>query len=188
MKADPYWNIPFTEPFRWDGGFKTSMRPLLRTLLPVASEAEALLLYAVFNFDAVQDPNAAHVPEDRMRAGAGGLLRLLEQTAPRLIVAMERRSYALLKATITENHYAIGSPDEFPIALSIYGNPRRFHRRIYGFRIGKGGPLEGTVVVRLPQHPARMFTDSYAAACGASVYQTFLKLRNATPGKTGNEK
>src|SRR5437667_7095881 len=176
--ACPLWNKPFTDPFHWGGGFKQSMRPLLNTLMPEATEAEATLLYAVYNFDSVQDPHANHVMEESMTKGSSAVLSLLERSAPRLIVPMERRSFDVLPMTLRRGGYDLGMNDEFPLlaAIPIYDSSRRFHRKIFGFRIGGASPLKGSVAARLPQHPAHILRADYAAACGKAVRNLFEQL------------
>ena len=61
--GSPLWNKPFTDPFlRWGSGFKKSMKPLLRMLMPEASETEAPFLYAAYNLDSVEERHAERVP------------------------------------------------------------------------------------------------------------------------------
>src|SRR5436309_4460360 len=45
-EAEPLWNQPFTAPFGWGGGFPRSIPTLLAALMPEATEADRLLLYA----------------------------------------------------------------------------------------------------------------------------------------------
>jgi len=180
--ASPLWNKPFTDPFHWGGGFKQSMRPLVSTLMPEATEPEATLLYAVYNFDSVQDPHANHVPEASMRKGSSAVLSLLEKSPPRLIVPMESRSYEKLREALVERErgYEVVMNNEFPIMISIYNNSKRFHRKILGFRIDGVGPLKGSVVVRLPQHPAKILRADYATACGKAARNLFEQLAAAS--------
>jgi hypothetical protein len=154
------------------------MRPLLSTLIPEASETEATLLYAVYNFDSVQDPHASHVPTENMRKGSSGVLSLLEKSPPRLIVPMESRSFELLREVLLQREYDLGMTNEFPlpVPILIYDNPKRLHRRIFGFRIEGAGPLRGSVVVRLPQHPAKILRADYATACAKPVRNLFEQL------------
>ncbi len=179
--ASPRWNRPFTDPFTppfWGGGFKQSMQPLLRTLMPEATEAESTLLYAVYNFDSIQNPQASRVPSESMKRGAPGLLSLLEKSPPRLIVPMERRSFDVLRDELPQRGYKRTENYQFPIPIpiSIYGNPKRFHRNIFGFRIDGTGPLKESVVVKLPQHPAKIFRADYATECGKVVRDLFERL------------
>jgi hypothetical protein len=179
--ASPRWNEPFTEPFTqpWGGGFKRSMPALLRSLIPEATAADRTFLYAVYNFDSIQNPQAKQVPFARMRKGVRGVLSLLETSPPRLIVPMERRSFYLLKDGLGQSGYDLGVNHEFPISIPIYNNPRRFHRKIFGFKINGRGPLKGSVAVGLPQHPAKILRVDYATACAKAVRDLFEQLAGA---------
>lgn len=174
-EAEPLWNQPFTAPFGWGGGFPRSMPTLLAALLPEAAEADRLLLYAVYNLDSVQNPEASEVPLDRMRRGAPHIVSLLESAPPRLIVPMESICFGVLNDALREHGYDFRR-DGFPISISIYDNPKRLHRSISGFRIRGKGPLTGSIVVKLPQHPAKILRPDYAAKCGEAVRKLFEEL------------
>jgi len=60
--------------------------------------------------------------------------------------------------------------------ISIYGNPKGFHRNILGFRIDGTGPLKESVVPKLPQHPAKIFRADYATECGKVVRDLSKRL------------
>jgi hypothetical protein len=136
------------------------------------------LLYAVYNFDSVQNPQASRVPSESMKRGAPGLLSLLEKSPPRLIVPMERRCFDVLRDELPQRGYKRAENYQFPIPIpiSIYGNPKRFHRNIFGFGIDGTGPLKESVVVKLPQHPAKIFRADYATECGKVVRDLFEQL------------
>jgi hypothetical protein len=81
------------------------MPALLVALMPEAAEADRLLLYAVYNLDSIQNPDASDVPLDRMREGAPHIVSLLESAPPRLIVPMERRSFDVLRDELRQRGY-----------------------------------------------------------------------------------
>lgn len=176
--AAPLWNKPFTDPFHWAGGFRQSIKPLLSVLMPEANETEAPFLYAVYNLDSVQESHGNQVPLERMKKGVSGVLSLLEKSPPRLIVPMEKACFDILREALVQRGYDFGTNDEFPLPLpiAIYNNPKRLHRKISGFRIDGAGALKGSIVVRLPQHPAKILRADYAAACGKAVRNLFERL------------
>jgi hypothetical protein len=149
--------------------------------MPEASETEAALLYAVYNLDSIQDPHANHVPIERMRKGAPAVLSLLEKSPPRLIVPMEKECAKILREALVRRGYHLGTNDEFllPVPIPIYNNPKRLHRKLCGFRIQGGGPLKDAVVIRLPQHPAKILRADYVTACGKAVRNVFEQLAAA---------
>ena len=176
--ASPLWNKPFTDPFHWGGGFKQSMRPLLSTLMPEASETEATLLYAVYNLDSIQEPHANCVPIERMRGGCPAVISLLEKSPPRLIVPMERECFQVLQEGL--HRYTFSRNNEFALSepIRIY-DTKKLHRKMWGFRVEGDGPLAGCIVIKLPQHPAKMLRADYATACGKAVRNLFEQLAAA---------
>ena len=184
-EASPRWNEPFTDPFTspWGGGFKASMPSLLRVLMPEATEAERPFLYAVYNLDSVQKSRAPDVPEERMREGVKAIISLLEQSPPRLIVPMESLSFNRFKEALREHGYDVGPNNAFLISVPIYDNPKgaqKFHRALSGFRIAGNGALNDSIVVRLSQHPAHIFTAAYAERCAKAVRSLFERLAEPT--------
>jgi hypothetical protein len=177
--ASPLWNKPFTDPFHWGGGFKQSMRPLLSTLMPEASETEATLLYAVYNLDSIQEPHANRVPIERMREGCPAVISLLEKSPPRLIVPMERECFQVLQEGLRGYNFSTNNEFPLPVPIPIYNNPKRLHRKICGFRVEGDGPLAGSVVIRLLQHPAKILRADYGTACGKTVRDLFERLAAA---------
>jgi hypothetical protein len=178
--ASPLWNKQFTDPFHWGGGFKQSMRPLLSTLMPQASETEATLLYAVYNLDSIQEPHANRVPIERMREGCPAVISLLEKSPPRLIVPMEGECFKVLQEGLRRYNFNTKNEFPLPVPIAIYNNPKRLHRKICGFRIEGAGPLREAVVIRLPQHPAKILRTDYATACGKAVRNLFEQLAEAS--------
>jgi len=123
------------------------------------------------NLDSVQESHANQVPLERMKKGAPGVVSLLEKSPPRLILPIEKACIDVLREALVQRGYDLGTNDEFPLAvpIAIFNNPKRLHHKLSGFRIDGAGPLKGSVVVRLPQHPAHIFRANYATACGKAV-------------------
>jgi hypothetical protein len=177
-EAEPVWNKPFTAPFRWGRGFTKSMKTLLDNLMPEAPETDRAFLYAVYNFDSVENSRASQVPIESMKKGAPRLLSLLEESPPRLIVPMEKRCFEELRCILLQHRYDLAMINE-PIAIPIYDNPKgaqKFHESLIGCRIAGNGPLNGSIVVRLPQHPAHIFSAAYAERCAKAVRGLFERL------------
>jgi hypothetical protein len=178
--AEPLWNKSFTAPFHWAGGFKQSMRPLLSTLMPEASDTEATFLYAVYNLDSIEEPHANRVPIERMREGCPAVVSLLEKSPPRLIVPMEKECFKVLQEGLQGYSFETNNQLPLPVPIQIYKNAKRLHRKICGFRIEGAGPLRSSVVIKLPQHPAKILRADYAAACGKAVRNLFEQVAEAS--------
>ena len=168
----PLWDTPFLEPFSgWSAGFRASLKPLVETIVGLSLAAGGSKLYTFVNFHWQQNPDAASVPADRMQSGASSVLKVLVQIRPRVIVAMEQKSYNLLIRTLKDAGYTISCPD---VSAFIEINEKgRAHRSMQGCRIEGEGPLSQVLVVRSPQHPARMYNVPYAYRCARAI-RTFI--------------
>ncbi len=164
----PLWDTPFLEPFsEWSAGFRASLKPLVETIVGRSLAAGGSKLYTFVNFHWQQNPDATSVPSDGMQSGASAVLTVLVQIRPRVIVAMEKKSYDLLIRTLKDAGYTISCPDA---SVFIEINDRGCaHRFMQGFRIDGEGPLSKVLVVRSPQHPARMYNVPYAYRCARAI-------------------
>ena len=175
-KADPRWNSSFRDPMTsWSQGFKASLEILLETLLNRSVKDGADRLFAVFNFDSVQCSESRRVPEQNMKKGAKGVVDLLETTRPRLIVPMDKSCFYLLKTILSASGYHASTDEPFSVKIPIYTSPK-IHRQLFGFRILGNGPLRGSVVIKSPQHPARIFREDYAMACAKPMRKLLESL------------
>ena len=167
--GEALWNKDFLEPFsKWSGGFTTSLQVLVETIVGRSVEQGAGRLYGVANFDWVQNPDCARVPEERMKAGVPHVLRVLDQARPKVIVTLEERAHDLLEGTLCER-YQLPKPETQKVFIRI-GTPRQgAHRAMRAFGISGAGPLSGSIVVKSPQHPAHIFTRDYAIRCARAV-------------------
>jgi hypothetical protein len=176
-KADPRWNSSFRDPMTsWSPGFKVSLQILLETLLNRSVKDGADRLFAVFNFDSVQCSESRRVPEQNMKKGAKGVVDLLEATRPRVIVPMDKSCFDLLKTILSANRYQASTDESFSVKIPINSSPKKIHRQLFGFRILGNGPLRGSVVIKSPQHPARIFRGDYAMACAKHMRKLLENL------------
>ena len=164
----PLWDTPFLGPFsEWSAGFRASLKPLVETIVGLPLADGGSKLYTFVNFHWQQNPDATSVPPDGMQSGAAAVLSVLVQIRPRVIVAMEKQSYDLLVRTLKDAGYAISSPDVS--ALIDINDKGRAHRFMQGCRIHGEGPLSQVLVIRSPQHPARMYNRPYADRCARAI-------------------
>jgi hypothetical protein len=167
--GEALWNTDYLEPFeQWSPGFRASFETLVETIvgLPIAQGAGRL--YGVANFDWVPNPDGADVPVERMTTGVPDVLRVLDQTIPKVIVTLEGRSHNLLEAALSERYELLRTPVG-RVFIRIGEGEERAHRTISAFQLGGIGPLSGAIVVKSPQHPARIFNRDYASRCARAV-------------------
>jgi hypothetical protein len=123
-----------------------------------------------------QCSESRRVPEQNMKKSAKRVVDLLEATRPRLIVPMDESCFKLLQAILCANMYQTSADEPFSVKIPIYSSPKRVHRQLFGFRILGNGPLRGSVVIKSPQHPARIFREDYAMACAKPMRKLLESL------------
>lgn len=171
-RAAPHHDCVFWEPVNhWSRGFKRSLKPLIETIvgLPFTQSGK---LYAFANFDYVSRPDARLVPLRHMKQGIPAVMEVLTKTRPRLVTALEHKSADMLCQALVDRGASLE-----PVAVS---NPRlpvsrkssRRYRPLEILRVvDKTLPeLDKSFVVRLPQHPARIFSSESATRIGKKIH------------------
>lgn len=127
------------------------------------------LLFAFANFDWIACPREEDVPANSMKGGEPDVLRVLEGAGPRVIVSMSRACHARLQKSLEGSGYTLHPSLAVPVQIPISDRGRRYHWVIDAAVLGGNGPLAQSVLVRSPQHPARMFRAEYAIRCASAM-------------------
>lgn len=174
------WNESYIDPLSWAPGFRTSFAPLVEALLSI-SWPRASKLIARGNLDWYGNPEAVNVPEEFMHKGAPSVLRMISDCAPDLVVPMEKRAFWVLRDAMAKAGYTIGDCEvkEFKVRISD-ASKVRLNRKIYCFRATS---LDGhkLVVIKLPQHPAKVLQADYGTRCGLAVRTAALQIAAGQP-------
>jgi hypothetical protein len=172
--ADVFWNQDCLDPIQnWSNGFKTSMRHLVETITGKSVADGAARVYGVVNFDWIQNPDASCVPQERINQGEGDVIAILEQTRPRVIVPMERRAFDQLQRALVQRKYALRFPELTKV--SIKANTKANHKDLMTYTVSDG-KLAGSIVIKSPQHPARIFNEEYAKRCARAIRSALEQL------------
>ena len=171
----PLWNEDYEDPFRWSNGFKKSMRPLVEVVTGRSKAQGADRVFGVINFDWVNNPEARNVSQARMDLGQTDVIAVLQQTQPRVIVPMERRSYDQLKKALEKQGYSLRPPQGARISIPITKSHK--HTALPAYKIADRD-LSGSVVIKCPQHPARIYNEEYAARCARAIRSALEQLAN----------
>jgi hypothetical protein len=172
----PLWNVDFTDPIEtWSRGFQKSMRPLIETIVGLPFDQGAARVFSVLNFHWQQNPSAAFVPEEGMRSGAAATLAVLESLRPRVMVSMEKKADCLLREVLIRANYNLSEPEKCSALVSINAKGRA-HRYLRGYLIRGKGALAGSIVVKSPQHPARIYNAEYALRCARAIKSFVLQV------------
>jgi|GEM_PF-89213 len=169
------WNESFDKPLSWSAGFRTSFRPLTEAIFD-ADFQEAGRLIGRANMDWMSCPEADDVSKEHMMEGAPSVLAMIEECLPELVLAMESKSFQCLEKAMKEAGYLVVWSDvkRFHVRISESGG-EKFHRLVYSFHATtpKGHDM---IVMKLPQHPARIFNADYATRCGKAVREAAFQM------------
>lgn len=171
MGGSPLWNEDYEEPFRdRPAKRRTVLRILPKTIMGLRLEEGAQRFFAFANFDLVPTGDVRKVSLERMRAGVSDVLRVLGDTKPKVIVTMGRVAHGLLgEAHLDQEGYGVRRPASQEVQIQIGARGSRCHRRIDAFKLTGSGFLAGAIIVRCPQHPARLSHPEYAGRCARAI-------------------
>lgn len=172
-----YWNFDFMEPFNeWSNGFKISLKPIIEDLLQIPLNEGASKLFAFVNFDWIQNPDSSKVPDSRIKEGTDEVSRVLHQIKPLIIVALDNKSYSNL-VSVLEEKYTLTELKHQCVKVRASSN-NSYHRKIHAHVILGNNKLNGTVLLKSLQHPARIFTLDYAKRVAKSLRLAYEAIVN----------
>jgi len=171
------WNESFTKPLE-STGFRTSFSPLVEAIFSTPDDYDtASKLIVKANLDWICDPDAGHVPERFMHEGARSVLQMLEDCAPDLVLPMEKIAFRVLKDVMQDAGFTLA---ECPVKqFYVRLNAVAAARTIFCFRATSKG--RSLVVIKLPQHPARMYQPDLATRCGKAVRAAAQQIAAGQP-------
>jgi hypothetical protein len=171
------WNEPYRVPYDeatgkvyWGTQYKRSIPPLLETITGHRLNDGLDKLYGFANFDWLPSGVGMETPVAAMRDGMPVIWNIISQTRPLLIVALQSNVFPLLRELIENHGFCVG---EEPQQSTLIRTPRKkksYHRIVNVHRITTLDPNYTPILVRLPQHPAKMMMDvDYAYRCARAV-------------------
>jgi hypothetical protein len=178
----PLWNQPYDAPLTWSRGFRASFKPMVEALFQAPYESAARLIGRA-NMDWVGNPESKDVAVRFMWEGRQSVLQMIKDTRPELVVAMDAKTCEVLEIALYDAGFAISSvhPRRFTVRISNgHTSSPRVHRGLQAFRVEsrEGGDF---VVVKAPQHPARMFNVDYARRCGEAIRKAATQIAAHRP-------
>lgn len=172
------WNQKYEDPLGWAGGFKTGFKPMVESLLG-AGWGRASKLIARGNLDWFGNPVSADVPEKFMRKGAPSVLRMIEDCQPSVVVPMDKRAFDVTHWALSQEGYELLECEVARFHVRINNGTSR-HRQIYCFvAVGKHG--QRIIVIKMPQHPAKLMHAGYASRCGTAVRKAAIQIAAGRP-------
>jgi hypothetical protein len=169
----PLWDESFDKPLSWSRGFRVSFQPLVEALfrLPYATAGK---LIARANLDWLGNPESEDVAEQFMFEGAPSTLRLLEDCSPEVILPMDLKTFHVMKEVLGKAGYLITDCNVREFLVCIPGKLDRRHRNLQAFLATR--EERDMLVMKLPQHPARMFRADYGTRCGEALRDAAIQL------------
>lgn len=163
-----YWDYDFIEPFQeWSNGFRNSLKPIIESLLKIPMNEGAAKLFAFVNFDWIQNPDSSKVPISRIEEGKSEVLRVLQQIQPKIIVALDNKAYSNLISLLSDSYSLTDLKNQDVKVRTARANA--YHWQIKAHTISGCNELDGTVLLKSLQHPARIFNQDYALRVAQSL-------------------
>ena len=187
------WNTEFNAPYSkgatgWPGKYRANIPVLVSTIIGVPLEQGSGKLYGFANFDWVPSPKEPEVSTRRMKQGEKDVLAVLKSCRPQVIAPMTKGSYTRLIRCLRREGYLLFSPATQRVRIRIDPLGKSYHRNIEVVKLLGKGVLAGSVVVRLPQHPARMLFKGHGQRCAQAVRETVIQVFQESPELVINEK
>ena len=175
------WNTDFNEPYAkgatgWLGKYRENIPVLVSTIVGLPLEKGSARLYGFANFDWVPSPREHQVSPARMKQGEKDVLAVLKSSRPQVIAALTQGSYSRLLKCLRREGYSFFFPARQEVCIRIDPQGRAHHRSMDVLKLLGTGRLAGSVVVRLPQHPARMLYGGHGKRCARAVRKAVLQI------------
>lgn len=176
-KNDPLWDKPYEDPLEWSRGFRVSFKPIVEKIFE-RPYAEAAKLIARFNMDWLQNPESKDVSYRYMWEGCSHILPVIYECMPDLIVPMDEKTFGVMQMALYNDGYEIFPARVGEISIEILDKKEksRQHRKIMGYKAEKEG--SSFLVIKSPQHPARIYDDDYASRVGQAIRLAAVQMWN----------
>jgi len=175
------WNESFDKPRWWSPGFRVSWKPLVEAIFAAPYDTAGRLIGRA-NMDWLGDPKSEDVATQHMVEGAPSVLKMIQDCSPELVLPMDAHTFGVLKTALNDGFIITDcNANKFTIRISD-AEKERFHRHLYAFHAKSKSPTgRSFLVIKLPQHPAKMFQADYATRCGEAVREAARQIGAGQP-------
>lgn len=175
------WNLPFDEPYApqphgWGRKYRANIPLLVSTIIGLPLEQGSDRLYGFANFDWIPSPKESDVSATRMKRGEQAVMEVVLQCRPMVIAPMTIATFGRVAKCLKHAGYDLQCPKSQDVRIRIDPKGRSHHRSLDAAMILGNGPLSGRVIVRLPQHPARMLYAGHGERCARAVRSAVVQL------------
>ena len=158
-------NKVYTEPDEWSTGFRISYRLLVSGIIGFPFETSGKL-YAFANLHWNHCPKASAIPTEKLIQGLPDVGYVLRKAQPKVVVPLTILVNDLLIGYLEESRgVELRKDSEAEIAdIPIPGKSGKRHPGLDAYRVVNSPETQliGSLVVRIPMHPARIFSEEYA--------------------------
>lgn len=167
----PYWNVAFSEPYDkqdpsfWGSKYAFSIPLLISSVLGHKLSEGSDKLYGFANFDWVPCGNEKQVPQERIKKGATDVWNVIMETKPIVLAALTIAAYLETKIMLEKQGIVISKTPEQKTKIKINDSGERNHWYIDTHLIYDNDYGWNAILIRLPQHPAKMLNLGYAERC-----------------------
>ena len=179
------WNQAFDIPYAnkpgaWGRKYRENIPALVETIIGLPLNKGSAKLYGFANFDWVPSPQEGRVSAKRLLQGEADVLKVLKLTRPRIIAPTTTLAHERLLQCLGRAGYRFFLPAEQSVRIRIDPAGVSFHTNLDVLKLKGRGVLSGSVVVRLPQHPARMLYRKHGHRCARAIRQSLLQMYTET--------
>jgi hypothetical protein len=175
------WNVAFDEPYSnrpdaWGGKYRENIPALVEAIIGVPLNRGSAKLYGFANFDWIPSPQEGRVPRKRLVQGEAIVMKVLRLARPRVIASTTTLAHARLLRCLRREGYTFFTPSEQAVRIRIDPRGDSFHTHLDVLKLKGRGALSESVVVRLPQHPARMLYGQHGHRCARALRQAVVQV------------
>lgn len=177
-KFSPLWGKAYTDPLCWSRGFKVSFKPLVEAFFGAEYEKAGKLIGRA-NLDWHGEPESKNVPLHRMCEGFPSTLKMIEVCEAQILLAMDWKAFRVLHEMLGKSNgsYRVSEKKKIEKVVRIPGKSERSHRSIHVF-VATDKKERRILVMKLLQHPARMYSEEYGKLSGEALRRAAEKLRD----------
>jgi len=175
------WNIEFDAPYLpgetgWPGKYRANIPTLVETIIGIPLKSGSSKLYGFANFDWIPSPKESVVSPARMKRGEKDVIAVLNSCSPQVIAPLTSGSYTRLLKCLRREGYLFFRPIAQKVNIRVDPSGKSHHRSMDAVKLLGKGPLAGSVVIRIPQHPARMLFGGHGERCAKATRKAIIQV------------
>lgn len=103
-------------------------------------------------------------------------MKVLKLARPRIIAPTTALAHERLLRCLRNAGYSFFTPPEQSVSIRIDSKGASFHTHLDAIKLKGKGFLSGSVIICLPQHPARMLYRQHGHRCARAVREALVQV------------